>query len=113
MASTTTSSPADSVEEAAVLLRQHADDPAVRQVLAAMSIGASAPDETEPDEDDKVSKALVSPRDAIEKCGEFPEMRGRLEKAAFALEREHLARVNPRAADSWQRTRGRHHGVAV
>jgi hypothetical protein len=79
----------------------------------------SSPPDTEPDtkqdgDEDTLSKALLGLRTSLTKSDLPLGTRERLQKAALALERESLARTNPRASDEWQRTWGGPiHGVAI
>jgi hypothetical protein len=109
MASTTTTPPASqALADAQELLAPYADDPQVGPILTALE-AIDAPEDESPgadaDDPDRVEKALISTREAIEKC-EFPELRQRLEKAHTALQLEALARVNPGAAFQYEKARG-------
>jgi hypothetical protein len=105
--STTTPPASQALADAQELLAPFADDPQVGPILTALEEIDAPENESSADADDpdRVEKALISTRDAIEKC-EFPEIRQRLEKAHTALQLEALARVNPGAAYAYERARG-------
>ena len=101
------------------VLRDHADEadsditPRVMQI-ADLADERRAGEETgeSEGEGDAVAKSLLGVYTRLEK-GEVGVSRERLEKAKLALEVEHLAKTNPKAAAEWEASQGVHRGVTA
>jgi hypothetical protein len=86
-------------------------DPQITAIAQQLKAVGEAP-ATE-DRETMIAKAMVN-CDRIAKSEDLPSAtREQARKAGLALQREHLAKTNPAAADEWQRTWGVHHGVTV
>jgi hypothetical protein len=105
------------VKAARSILSEHEDDPDIAPIMSDLHRLADG-DQSEEDGavekggEDRLSTALIRCHSTLEKCEAGPA-RDELAKAAMALEREAVARTNPNAANAWQRTWGRVHGVAA
>jgi hypothetical protein len=92
------------IEGAVGLLSPFDSEPRVGALISKLTTIANPEGSTDDDDEDRIEKALEGVHETLAKSEDLPpQTRDRLRKAAVDLERESVARVNPRGADAWGR----------